>query len=102
MTDVELLPLPEPFVSDLMHGDLYTPEQVRAYARTTLSQQPAPEQITVAELLEVLMQANSQMELAADCIEAGRISEALLHVCSLSRQRKAAIAKATGTQQRKD
>jgi hypothetical protein len=48
------------------------------------------------DLLEALSQASAQMDMAADCIEAGRIDEALLHVRSLSRLRRAAIAKATG------
>ncbi|HXE08392.1 MAG TPA: hypothetical protein VN612_10870 [Acidobacteriaceae bacterium] len=47
-------------------------------------------------LLQELRGANTQMEIAAECIEAGRYDEALLHVCSMSRKRRAAIAAATG------
>jgi hypothetical protein len=50
------------------------------------------------ELLFELQQAVSQMKMAADCLEAGRTDEALLHVCSLMRTKRAAIAKATGAQ----
>lgn len=48
------------------------------------------------ELLEACMRADQQMELAGDCIEAGRYDEALLHIRSLSRARRQAIAKALG------
>lgn len=48
------------------------------------------------ELLEALIGAVAQMSLAADCIENGRFDEALLHIRSLSREKHAAIAKATG------
>ena len=47
------------------------------------------------ELLEQLQSAVLQMEMAASCIEAGRIDEALLHASSLMRQKREAIAKAT-------
>lgn len=49
------------------------------------------------ELMEALERSDKQMERAGDCIEAGRYDEALLHVRSMSRQRKAAIAKARAT-----
>lgn len=49
-------------------------------------------------LLKELRSANTQMEMAAECIEAGRYDEALLHVRSLSRLRNEAIAAATGEQ----
>ncbi|KGQ19887.1 hypothetical protein LF41_2394 [Lysobacter dokdonensis DS-58] len=48
------------------------------------------------DLLAELKFANGQMALVAECIEAGRYDEALLHVRSMSRTRLAAIAKATG------
>ena len=47
-------------------------------------------------LLEELQNATVQMDMAAECIEAGRYDEALLHVRSMKRKRTAAIAKATG------
>ncbi|THD06149.1 hypothetical protein [Rhodanobacter lindaniclasticus] len=47
-------------------------------------------------LLEELRNATVQMDMAAECIEAGRYDEALLHVRSMERKRTAAIAKATG------
>lgn len=47
-------------------------------------------------LLQELRGASTQMEMAAECIEAGRYDEALLHVRSMSRLRRAAIAEATG------
>lgn len=47
-------------------------------------------------LLRELCDANTQMEMAAECIEAGRHDEALLHVLSMSRKRIAAIVAATG------
>lgn len=49
-------------------------------------------------LLQELRGANTQMEMAAECIDAGRYDEALLHVRSMSRSRRAAIAAATGEQ----
>lgn len=48
------------------------------------------------ELLDALSSAISQMDMAGDCIEAGRYDEALLHVRSLMAGRRAAIAKAAG------
>ena len=51
------------------------------------------------ELLKELKSAVAHMDLAADCIENGRIDEALLHLRSLSRERHDAISKATGEQQ---
>lgn len=48
------------------------------------------------ELLQELQSAVVQMEMAADCIEQRRYDEALLHVSSLMRAKKEAIAKATG------
>ena len=48
------------------------------------------------DLLEALSDAGKQMETAGDCIEAGRYDEALLHVRSMARVRRAAIAKARG------
>lgn len=53
---------------------------------------------TAPILLQELRGANTQMEMAAECIEAGRYDEALLHVRSMSRSRRAAIAEATGEQ----
>ena len=49
-------------------------------------------------LLAELKQAAMQMEMAAEAIEAGRYDEALLHVNSMCRGRKEAIAKATGAE----
>ncbi|HXE09583.1 MAG TPA: hypothetical protein VN612_16895 [Acidobacteriaceae bacterium] len=49
-------------------------------------------------LLQELRGASTQMERAAECIEAGRYDEALLYVRSMSRSRRAAIAEATGEQ----
>ena len=46
------------------------------------------------ELLIELRQAVIQMEMASDCIEKGRSDEALLHVNSLMRQKRAVISKA--------
>ena len=48
------------------------------------------------DLLIELRQAVIQMEMAAECIESKRYDEALLHVSSLMRSKRAAIAKATG------
>lgn len=48
------------------------------------------------DLLEALSDADKQMETAGDCIEAGRYDEALLHVRSMARVRRTAIAKARG------
>lgn len=48
------------------------------------------------ELMEALERSDKQMEMAGECIEAGRYDEALLHVRSMTRQRRAAIAKARG------
>ena len=48
------------------------------------------------ELLSELQSASVQMNMAADCIEAGRYDEALMHVRSMARNRRAVIAKATG------
>ncbi|HXE06650.1 MAG TPA: hypothetical protein VN612_02055 [Acidobacteriaceae bacterium] len=47
-------------------------------------------------LLEELQNATVQMDMAAECIEAGRYDEALLHVRSMKRKRTAIIAAATG------
>lgn len=47
-------------------------------------------------LLEELQNATVQMDMAAECIEAGRYDEALLHALSMRRKRTAAIAAATG------
>lgn len=43
-----------------------------------------------------LSHAITQMEMAAECIEQLRFDEALLHVSSMMRSKKEAIAKATG------
>lgn len=59
-----------------------------------MSGEYVPEDVA-QELVAALVQANAQMELAGDAIEAGRYDEALLYVRSLSRQRSAAIAAAT-------
>lgn len=48
------------------------------------------------DLLEELRQAIIQMDLASECIENKRYDEALIHVSSLMRYKRAAIAKATG------
>ena len=48
------------------------------------------------DLLIELRQAVIQMEMAAECIENKRYDEALLHVSSLMRSKRAAITKATG------
>lgn len=48
------------------------------------------------DLLIELRQAVIQMEMAAECIENRRYDEALLHVSSLMRSKRAAITKATG------
>lgn len=48
------------------------------------------------ELLAEVQQAVIQMEMAAECIQSKRYDEALLHVTSLMRSKRAAIAKATG------
>ena len=88
-------------ITDLEHGSLrpiceaydktgaMNPNEIAANARLIAA---AP------ELLEALMGAVAQMSLAADCIENGRFDEALLHIRSLSREKHAAIAKATGEQ----
>ena len=47
-------------------------------------------------LLEEFQNANVQMDMAAECIEAGRYDEALLHVRAMKRKRTAIIAAATG------
>jgi hypothetical protein len=47
-------------------------------------------------ILQELKNANSQMDMAAECIVKGRYDEAMLHVCSMGRLRVAAIAAATG------
>lgn len=49
-------------------------------------------------LLQELRGASTQMERAAECIEAGRYDEALLYVRSMSRSCRTAIAEATGEQ----
>jgi hypothetical protein len=68
--------------------------------RTSLEELEANARLIAAAplLLQELRGANTQMEMAAECIEAGRYDEALLHVCSMSRKRLAAIAEATGEQ----
>lgn len=48
------------------------------------------------DLFEACMRADQQMELAAECVEAGRYDEAILHLRSLSRGRREAIKKALG------
>lgn len=48
------------------------------------------------ELYDELNGAISQLNFAAECIEAGRYDEALLHCRSMMRTKLAAIAKATG------
>lgn len=48
------------------------------------------------ELYDELVQADAQMQMAYECVEAGRYDEALLHLGALSRTRRAAIAKARG------
>lgn len=50
------------------------------------------------ELLEALLQANVQLDMASECIEAGRLDEARLHVNSMRRQRWAIANKATGAE----
>jgi len=52
--------------------------------------------LAAPDLLAALKQANTQMDMAAECIEAGRYDEALLHVRSMIRQRLEVIAKAEG------
>lgn len=48
------------------------------------------------ELYEELVQAVIQMEMAAECIEKMRYDEALLHVSSMMRTKRTALAKARG------
>lgn len=50
------------------------------------------------ELFDELVKADNQMQMAYQCIEAGRYDEALLHLGSMSRPRTAAIARAKGQQ----
>lgn len=48
------------------------------------------------ELLDELQSALVQMSMAADCVENGYYHEALLHLRSMIKTKRAAIAKATG------
>ena len=48
------------------------------------------------ELYGELVNADAQMQMAYECVEAGRYDEALLHLGAMSRTRRAAIAKARG------
>lgn len=48
------------------------------------------------DLYGELVQADTQMQMAYECVEAGRYDEALLHLGAMSRTRRAAIAKAEG------
>jgi len=48
------------------------------------------------ELLEALEAAHNQMSMAYECVEKGFYDEALVHLGSMSRLRKEAIAKAKG------
>ena len=51
---------------------------------------------TVRELIAELSSADRQLEMAAQCIESGRLDEALLHCRSMARPRRAVLTKATG------
>ncbi|CAL1778190.1 hypothetical protein BRC2024_HCTLARHO_CDS_0007 [Acinetobacter phage vB_AbaS_Silvergun] len=50
----------------------------------------------VSELIIELKQSVVQLEMAAECIEAKRYDEALLHASSLMRSKRQAIARAKG------
>ena len=51
---------------------------------------------TAPELLDELESAVLQMGMAAECVESGRHDEAILHLRSHVRQKRAVIAKARG------
>lgn len=51
---------------------------------------------TVRAMQEALRDALSQMDMAGDCIEAGRYDEALLHVRSLHRPKRDILHRAEG------